>query len=518
MPELEPVMTATLPSRLKLGNLLNRTERIDAQVKACQVWGWSPRDRVGARTLPGSPTHPSTVLPERPADLADAAYQELLEKNRQYLWNPFTQMKEFLDDEPLIIEAANGVRLRDVRGQEYYDGNSSLWLNVHGHNRAELNTAIVGQLDRVAHSTLLGMSNVPAIELAARLVQIAPAGLGKVFFSDSGATAVEIGLKMAFAYWRRTGRPEKRGFVGMHNAYHGDTIGAVSVGGIDLFHAEFGPLLFEAERVPYPYAYRFDGSEEECAAACLAQLRRLLEQHADELACLVVEPLVQAAGGMILMPGGFLTEVASLCREQDVLLLADEVATGFGRTGKLFACEHEDVRPDLMTIGKGLTGGYLPVAATLASDRIYDVFCGDFSERKTFFHGHSYTGNQLGCAVALASLDLLEREGTIEHAVSAGAVLADLLAPIAELEHVGEVRRLGFMVGIELVRDRETKEPFDWRHATGARICRRARKLGLVTRPLGDVVTLLPPLAASEGDLEAMTGILYTAIRDVTEA
>jgi adenosylmethionine-8-amino-7-oxononanoate transaminase len=468
--------------------------------------------------LPGSPPHPAPVLPERPAGLAGAAYHELLDKNRRYLWNPFTQMKEFLDDEPLIIESADGIKLRDVRGNEYYDGNSSLWLNVHGHNRAELNAAIVGQLERVAHSTLLGMSNVPAIELAARLVQIAPAGLGKVFFSDSGATAVEIGLKMAFAYWRRVGRPEKRRFIGMQNAYHGDTIGAVSVGGIDLFHAEFGPLLFEAERVPYPYPYRFDGSEEECAEACLAELRGLLERQADTVACLVVEPLVQAAGGMILMPRGFLAEVASLCGEYDVLLLADEVATGFGRTGRLFACEHERVRPDLMTVGKGLTGGYLPVAATLAGDRIYEVFWGDFSERRTFFHGHSYTGNQLGCTVALASLDLLEREGTVARAASAGAILGELLAPISELERVGEVRRLGFMVGIELVCDRATKEPFDWRHATGARVCRRARELGLVTRPLGDVVTLLPPLAASQADLEAMTGILYEAIREVTEA
>jgi adenosylmethionine---8-amino-7-oxononanoate aminotransferase len=468
--------------------------------------------------MPGSPTRPSTVLPERPPGPRAAAYQELLEKNRRYLWNPFTQMKEFLDDEPLIIEAADGVKLRDVRGNEYYDGNSSLWLNVHGHNRSELNAAIVAQLERVAHSTLLGMSNVPAIELAARLVQIAPAGLGKVFFSDSGATAVEIGLKMAFAYWRRTGRSEKRRFIGMHNAYHGDTIGAVSVGGIDLFHAEFGPLLFESERVSYPYAYRFDGSEEECAEACLAELRGLLDQKAHEVACLVVEPLIQAAGGMILMPRGFLAEVASLCREHDVLLLVDEVATGFGRTGKLFACEHEEVRPDLMTVGKGLTGGYLPVAATLASDRIYEVFWGDFSERRTFFHGHSYTGNQLGCAVALASLDLLELDGTVARVTSVDAILAELLAPIAELDHVGEVRRLGVMVGIELVRDRATKEPFDWRHATGARVCRCARELGLVTRPLGDVVTFLPPIAASQADLQAMTGILHHAIRDVTEA
>src|SRR5919201_5161966 len=316
-------------------------------------------------------------LPPPSAATAAARYAELLEKNRQFLWNPFTQMKEFLDDEPLIVARAEGVRLYDVLGNEYLDGNSSLWLNVHGHGRRELNEAITAQLERVAHSTLLGLSNVPANELAARLGELAPPGLGKVFFSDAGAAAVEIGLKMAFAYWRRVGRPEKRRFVAMRNAYHGDTIGAVSVGGIDVFHAEFGPLLFAAERVSYPYAYRFDGSAEECAQACLAELDELLAERADELACLVVEPLVQAAGGMILMPSGFLRQVARLAREHDVLLLADEVATGFGRTGRMFACDHEGVEPDLMTLGKGLTGGYLPVVATLASDRIYEAFWGD---------------------------------------------------------------------------------------------------------------------------------------------
>jgi lysine--8-amino-7-oxononanoate aminotransferase len=449
-----------------------------------------------------------------PGTVVTTPYEELLEKNRRYLWNPFTQMKEFLDDEPLIVERAEGVRLYDVLGNEYLDGNSSLWLNVHGHNRRELNDAIAAQLERVSHSTLLGLSNVPAIELAERLVESTPASLGKVFFSDAGAAAVEIGLKMAFAYWRRVGRPEKRRFVAMRNAYHGDTIGAVSVGGIELFHGEFGPLLFEAERVSYPYPYRFGGSAEECAESCLSELRELLAGRADELACLVVEPLVQAAGGMILMPPGFLAEVARLAREHDVLLLADEVATGFGRTGRMFACEHEAVEPDLMTLGKGLTGGYLPVAATLASDRIYDAFWGDFDELKTFFHGHSYTGNQLGCAVALASLDLFESDDLVARVAEKSRLLAELLAATAELEHVGEVRQRGFMVGIELVRDRKTKEPFDWALGAGRHVCRRARDLGLITRPLGDVVTFMPPLATAEDDLEAMTAILHRAIAE----
>jgi len=452
------------------------------------------------------------VVPRREA----AVYEQLLEANRRALWNPFTQMEEFLAEEPLIVERAEGVRLVDVHGNEYLDGNASLWVNVHGHNRPELNEAIARQLELVAHSTLLGLSNVPAIELAARLAELAPASLTKVFFSDAGAAAVEIGLKLAFAYWRRVGRPGKRRFVAMRNAYHGDTIGAVSVGGIDLFHAEFGPLLFETERVGYPYPYRFDGSPQECGEACLAELRGLLDERADEVACVVIEPRVQAAGGMIVAPPGFLAEVARLAREHDVLLLADEVATGFGRTGRLFACEHEGVEPDLMAVGKGLTGGYLPVAATLASERIYDAFLGRHEELRTFFHGHSFTGNQLGCAAALASLDLFEQDDLVARVAGKSRLLAELLAPIALLEHVGEIRQCGFLVGVELVADRAAKEPFDWRLGAGRAVCRRARELGLITRPLGDVVTLVPPLATSEDDLAEMASILRHAIDDGT--
>jgi adenosylmethionine---8-amino-7-oxononanoate aminotransferase len=448
----------------------------------------------------------------RDATSVAASCADLVERNRRYLWNPFTQMNVFLQDEPVIVARGEGVRLIDVEGRAYYDGNSSLWLNVHGHNRPELNDAIVQQLGRVAHSTLLGLSSVPAIELAERLVAISPAGLEKVFLSDSGAEAVEIGVKLAFAYWRRLGRPEKRRFLTMRNAYHGDTIGAVSIGGIDLFHAEFGPLLFQTEKVPYPHAYRFDGSEQECARDCLAELEASLEELGGEIACLVVEPVVQAAAGMIVMPSGFMREVARLCRAHDVLLLADEVATGFGRTAKLFACEHDGVEPDLMSVGKGLTGGYLPVAATLTSDAIYDVFWGDFADQKAFYHGHSYTGNQLGCSVALASLDLFESERLVERVGASSALLAELLAGIAALPCVGDVRQRGLLVGIELVADRATKEPFDWREATGARVCRRARDLGLITRPLGDVVTLVPPLVTEEADLRAMVAILEEAL------
>ena len=452
----------------------------------------------------------------RPQGAVSSAYAELLEKNRRYLWNPFTQMKDYLGGRPVIVERAEGVKLIDVDGREYYDGNASVWLNVHGHRKAELDRAIVEQLGKVAHSTLLGLGSVPAIELAERLVGIAPPGLSKVFYSDSGAEAVEIALKMAIGYWRRRGRPEKRTFASMRNAYHGDTVGAVSVGGIELFHAEFEPLLFPTEKVSYPYPYRFEGTEAECVEACLRELDELLEAGADRIAALVVEPIVQAAGGMIVMPPGFLTEVAERCRRSGVLLIADEVATGFARTGRMFACDHEGVAPDLMTVAKGITGGYLPVAATLATDEIYDAFYGDYDELRTFFHGHSYTGNQLGCAVALANLDLFEREAVVERVARSGELVARRLAEVGRLEHVGEVRQRGLMVGIELVRDRESKAPYDWDEAVGYRVCGRALELGLITRPLGNVVTFVPPLAAAEADLEAMLDILHRAVGDVT--
>jgi lysine--8-amino-7-oxononanoate aminotransferase len=444
-------------------------------------------------------------------------YQELLEKNRKYLWNPFTQMKEYLQDEPLIIERGEGVKLIDVQGKEYYDGSASVWLNVFGHNRKELNEALINQLNKIAHSTLLGMANVPAILLAERLVQITPERLQKVFFADSGAEAVEIGLKMAFLYWKHRGRPEKQVFLSMSNAYHGDTLGAVSVGGISTFHDAFEHLLFPTEKVSFPYPYRFQGTIDECKEVCLAELQQLLEKKADQIAGIVVEPMVQGASGIILMPEGYLSEVSRLCRQYDVLLLADEVATGFGRTGKMFACEHEAIQPDIMMVGKKLTGGYLPVAATLTSEEIYQAFWGDHADLKTFFHGHSYTGNPLGCAVALANLDLYEKENLLEHVSETSQYLSECLKEFGQLTHVGEVRQLGLMVGIELVKEKESKQAYLWEEAIGVRVCKRARELSLVTRPLNTVITFIPPLITSREELREMLDILYQAIQEITE-
>ncbi|MBA4602174.1 adenosylmethionine--8-amino-7-oxononanoate transaminase [Thermoactinomyces mirandus] len=444
-------------------------------------------------------------------------YQELLEKNRRYLWNPFTQMKTYLEEEPVIVERAEGVKLIDVRGREYYDGNSSVWLNVHGHNQPRLNEAIRNQLEKVAHSALLGMGNIPAILLAERLVRLTPKRVQKVFYSDSGATAVEIGIKMAYQYWKNIGCPEKQAFISMRNAYHGDTVGAVSVGGMDLFHSVFDRLLFDTIKVSYPYPYRYPGTAEECKQACLDELKAVLAAQADKIAGLIVEPMVQGAGGMIMMPPGYLAEVERLCRKYNVLLLLDEVATGFGRTGKMFASEFEGVQPDIMTVGKKLTGGYLPVAATLTSDEIYDAFYADQAEAKTFFHGHSYTGNQLGCAVALANLDLYEEENLLHHIEQASEVLKNELEAMKSLPHVGEVRQLGLMVGIELVKDKQTKELYPWEMAVGARVCRVAREKGLITRPLDHVITFMPPLATPLSDLRKMANILTEAIQEGME-
>jgi adenosylmethionine-8-amino-7-oxononanoate aminotransferase len=426
-------------------------------------------------------------------------------------------MKQYSEEAPIIIERGEGIKLYDVEGRSYYDGFSSVWLNVHGHNVPELNAAIVNQLNRVSHTTLLGMGNVPSIELAAQLASIAPAGLTKVFYSDSGATGVEVALKMAFQYWYNQGNPRKSKFVTMQDAYHGDTIGAVSVGAIPLYHETFRPLLFSSYSVPYPNGYRHPEGKEGAMAECLRELERVLQSHAGEIAAMIIEPIVQGASGIIVMPDGCLAAIAELCRRYDVLLIADEVATGFGRTGRMFACELESVSPDLMVIGKGLTGGYLPVAATLATDEIYGAFYADYEEQKTFFHGHSFTGNPLGCAVALESLRLMRERSIVESVDAKGNFVARQLAPLLEHPHVGDIRQKGLMVGIELVRDKGGKTPYEWSERIGMLVCRRARDLGMLTRPLGNVVVFIPPLVCTEAELREMTGILAQSIIDVTE-
>lgn len=446
-------------------------------------------------------------------------YQTLSEKSKQYLWNPFTQMKGYHEDQPLIIESAEGVKLRDVTGREYYDGVSSVWLNVHGHRVPELDEAIKEQLGKIAHSTLLGMANVPAIELAEQIIRVAPQGLQKVFYSDSGATSVEIAIKMAFQYWQHKGKPEKQSFITMNNAYHGDTIGAVSVGAIDIYHKAYSKLLFRSYRVDYPYCYRCPVSQEpsSCGFACLEQVESLLTEKAGEIAAFIIEPIVQGASGIITMPPGFLKRLRELCTEHDVLMICDEVATGFGRTGEMFACDHDGVTPDLMCVAKGLTGGYLPVAATLATDEVYNAFLGSYEEKKTFFHGHSYTGNQLGCAVALANLKLFHDRDLVADVADKSRHVAERLEAFSSLKYVGDVRQRGFMIGIELVKDKATKEEYDWQEKIGLLVSRRACELGMILRPLGNVVVFMPPLGSTLAELDEMIDILYKAIEDITE-
>jgi len=446
--------------------------------------------------------------------------ENLAEDDRKYLWHPFTQMRGYIQEKPLIIERGEGCILTDVEGNRYIDGVSSLWTNVHGHRKEALDRALVDQAGKIAHSTLLGLSGIPAIRLAKRLIEIAPDGLTRVFYSDSGSTAVEIALKMAFQYHRQApgGDRNKKKFIHLSNAYHGDTIGSVSVGGIDLFHAMYKDLLFSSITVESPYCYRcaFGKSYPDCSMDCLKRMEEAMENHHHEAAALIIEPIVQGAGGMLIQPPGYLKRVRELCTRFRVFMIADEVAVGFGRTGKMFACEHEGVAPDIMAVAKGISGGYLPLAATLASEKIYEGFLGEFEEFKTFFHGHTYTGNALACAVAIANLEVFEKESTIENLQTKIAHLAKKLQPFKALTHVGDMRQCGFMVGIELVADRETKEPFPPENRTGHRVIMEARKRGVIIRPLGDVIVLMPPLGISFPEIDRLCDATYESIRTVT--
>jgi len=442
-------------------------------------------------------------------------HQQLLEEDRRYVWHPFTQMQVWPDDDPLVIESAEGNYLIDDLGRRYFDGISSLWVTVHGHRKKELDDAVRAQLDKVAHSTLLGLASVPSIELAKKLVEVAPSGLSKVFYSDSGSTSVEIAVKMAYQYWAQRGRPEKRRFAALREAYHGDTLGSVSVGGVDLFHGIFKGLLFDVERIPTPYAYRWQGAGD-CGQACLAAAEKLFLEKGHTLAGLVVEPLIQGAAGMLTQPKGYLKALAELCRKHDILLICDEVATGFGRTGTMFAVEQEGVTPDFLCVAKGLTGGYLPLAATLTTERVFEAFLGTVADKRTFFHGHTYTGNPLACAAALANLALFEKEKTLERMKPAMEALAGKLEEIARLPHVGEVRRRGLMAGIELVKDRATKEEYAYGDRIGHQVCLAVRKRGMILRPLGGVVVLMPPLSMTVDEAQRLGDAVKDAIVEVT--
>lgn len=444
----------------------------------------------------------------------DSRTPQLIALDKQYLWHPFTQMSDWLEGEPVIIDRSEGFYLIDTEGRRYIDGVSSLWCNVHGHRVAAIDTAIRNQLDHIAHSTLLGLGQTRAIELAERLVKIAPPGLEKVFYSDSGATSVEIALKIAYQYWQNIGEKGRTRFIAVRQAYHGDTVGSVSVGGMELFHSIFKSLLFETHFVPSPHPYRFDGTPEQCAAHSLETMESLLKTNDGKIAAIVLEPLVQGAAGIIVHPKEFLKGVEALARRCNVLLIVDEVATGFGRTGKMFACEHEHVRPDLMCVAKGITGGYLPLAATLTTQAVFNAFLGKGDLLKTFYHGHTYTGNALGCAAAIASLDLFRQNRILESMPEKISRIDAALKRFALLDYVGDVRHCGLMCGIELVRDKLSKKSFPAQSTLGAKVCTAMRPKGAMLRPLGDVIVLMPPPAIDLPTLNTLLEILEDTLKN----
>ena len=441
--------------------------------------------------------------------------------DKRYVWHPFTQMQDWAKDDNIVIESGRGVYLRDAEGREYIDGVASLWCNVHGHQRKEIGDAIRAQLDRVAHSTLLGLASPPSALVAERLVELAPEGLTRVFYSDSGATAVEVAIKMAFQYWaqRENSRPGKTKFISLHEAYHGDTLGAVSAGGMELFHECFRPLLFETYSAPSPYQRPPDGvSREQHCRNCVAELERIMEEHADDIAGMLIEPMVQGAAGIWVSPPGYLKNVRELCDRYDILMIADEVAVGFGRTGKMFACEHEAVTPDLMCLGKGLTGGYLPVAATITTENVYEAFLGEYRDLKTFFHGHTFTGNALGCAAALANLEIFEKDNVLEMIQPRIRQLHHRFEDDFEpLEHVGDARHCGLMAGVEIVQQREPWTPYEFGAQMGYKVCRAASRHGILVRPLGNVIVIMPPLCISEEELDRLLDGIRESIITVTE-
>src|SRR5262245_17032123 len=493
----------------------------------------------------------------------------LAKLDQAYVWHPFTQMRDWLKREPIIIVSGKGAVLRDVRGKEYLDANSSIWTNLHGHNHPKINAAIHRQLKKVAHSSALGLANEPASLLAAELVraandpvyglrvtsyesdeetvrksQIVNRQLTKVFFSDDGATAMEVAIKLAYEFARRTRGLRNPKSLSLQAAYHGDTVGAVSLGHIDLFHKSFAGLLFKSDSVMSPFCYRcpFNRAKPERADAreyrccnweCVDKVESKFasqKKRGNPYGAFVIEPLIQGAAGMIPQAPGWLRRVAEIARGYGAQLIADEVMTGFGRTGVakaesrksepeiLFACHHEGVQPDFMAVAKGMTGGYLPMAATLTTQKVFDAFLGDYDEFKTFFHGHSFASNQLGAAAALASLEILQNPAAIRARAKLERVLRDELKSLWSLPNVGDIRQVGLIVGVELVRNWRTREPFALRERAGIRVCGSMGRRGVLPRPIGNVVVLMPPYCTTSAQARKMVGALREAIEEIFRA
>lgn len=436
----------------------------------------------------------------------------------EHVWHPFSQMREYADNDPLVFVDADGRHLIDDRGRRLFDATSALWCNLFGYKVPEIDAAVRDQLSRFAHTTLLGASHPAVAELAHRLVEIAPRGLEHVFFSDNGATAVEAALKIAFQHRLLTQGREAAAqavYLSLDNAYHGDTLGAAAVGGVELFHDVFRPILMPALKSPSPYCYRcpLGLTPGNCSIDCADELEAALLREGGRICAVVLEPGLQAAAGMLALPKGFLSRAAAACRRHGALLILDEVATGFGRTGTLFACEQEGVVPDLLCLAKGLTGGYLPVAATLATRAVYDVFLGRYEEYRHFFHGHTYTGNALGCAAALATLDLLADGRIVADVPRKAALLRAGLQPLESHPHVGDIRNSGLMFGLELVQDRATKACFPPGERVGFGLGLALREHGIFARPLGDVIVLMPPLTSTDEELRHLAASVCEVVK-----
>ncbi len=455
----------------------------------------------------------TTGTPDTTASL-DSHCDQLIAWDHEHIWHPFTPMTSWFDKkDPLIITHGQDEFLFDIQGRRYIDGVSSLWCNIHGHRVPQLDAALARQIAQIAHTTLLGACNVPSIELAKLLADIAPPGLKKVFYSDNGSTAVEVALKMAWQFWRNIGRPEKCRFLALSAAYHGDTLGAVSVGGIEAFHDAYRGLCFDVMRANCPQIAAFSSANVsinknvpfDSISFEDKYISQMVAENAASLAAIIVEPVIQGAGGMRMQPRGTLTRLRQLCNQHNILLICDEVMTGFGRTGAMFACNHENISPDLLCLSKGLTGGYMPLGATLTTQPVFDAFCGDPNAGKTFFHGHTFTGHPLACAVAIASIELMLASQLCARSMEMSGWLESGLAPLQHHPHVADIRITGAVAAVEIVQSRTPRIAYPWQRRVGGEICRRLRPHGVLLRPLGDVIVIMPPLTTRHENVATIT-------------
>lgn len=439
---------------------------------------------------------------------------ELQRKDLQYIWHPCSQMKDYESFPPIVLERGEGPYLYDIEGKRYLDAVSSWWVNLFGHSNKRINKAIANQVDKLEHAIFANFSHKPAIELAERIVKLTPEGLNKVFFADNGSSAVEVALKLSFQYHQQMGKPKKIRYVAISEAYHGETLAALSVGDIDLYNEIYKPLLLNTFKAAGPNCYRcpYGEDRESCEGSCIEDMERIVSEHHEEITAVIIEPMIQGAAGMKIYPAIYLKKLRQLCNIYDIHLIADEIAVGFGRTGKMFACEHAQISPDIMCLSKGLTAGYMPLSLVLMTDTIYDAFYDDYVSLRAFMHSHSYTGNPIGCAIACESLNIFEDKNVIDKNRITSQRIQERIRPLLDHPHVGEFRQLGMVGALELVKDKKTKEGFDWKQRVGYQIYQIALKHGVLLRPLGNVIYFMPPYVVDEKDIDFMVGTAEKAI------